>query len=548
MQEATSGNIVTATGITAKFTGTSVERDGFAKAMGVMGKPLDMMNNMVGDAMGGVAKAADVGGVKKLKEDIVEHIGDEYVLLSEFQRGEVVLYVFVRKDLAWQCRVCDVQGENVGFGSIMANKCGIATQICIGSTKLSFLSAHLAAHEGQYKLRNENMAEILAGTNDSTITSHHSFVFGDLNYRVQLPKQSKGSEIPKEEAQIISQKLVSSKSWSQMYEMDGLRKALDNKDVLVGFETPKCKFPPTFKVEKRDGVHYNFKRIPSYTDRILYKSNEETRWIEPIIYEAVTHFTSSDHKPVRGLFFLPSRPHLNLDRLKNHVLKIEISNIQCRALKHQEGLLGNDNDSIDSFVRVRCEPTELVKTSIRNKFHTSTVKNSDRPFWKKEVIKFSVNVTSKELLYGSFVFFESIQENLVAGNSVVGTSVLDFEQLVRDSIDIEAEGISVPLSFELLRYGNCVGKLTCDLTIDWGNGASSSDKKQSTNSSHSTGIEKGSCTAHTSDYGNSEKVKKPHHKSTSAESGKSRRLIDCTLNQTTMEKNETPQRINHCSP
>lgn len=291
LQEATKGDIITTTGITAKLTGTSIsqERSGFSKAIGsALGKPLDAVNNMVSDAMGAAVKnvSADLGGVKKVKDGIVQHIGEDYTLLTEFQRGEVILYVFVRNDLAWQCKVCDLRGENVGFGSIMANKCGIAVQISIGTTKLSFLSAHLAAHEGQYKLRNDNMAEILAGTNDPTLTSHHSFVFGDLNYRCELPKQANGNELSKEEAKFISQKIVSTKNWSQLYEMDELQKALEKKEVLVGFQTPKCKFPPTFKVEKKDGFHYQYQRTPSYTDRILYKSNEETRTVEPIIYEA----------------------------------------------------------------------------------------------------------------------------------------------------------------------------------------------------------------------------------------------------------------------
>jgi hypothetical protein len=380
----------------------------------------------------------------------------------------VVLYIFVRNDLADQFKVNDLQGENVGFGSIMANKCGIAVQISIGTTKLSFLSAHLAAHEGQCKLRNDNMAEILAGTNDPTLTSHHSFVFGDLNYRCELPKQANGDELSKEEAKVICQKMVSTKSWSQLYELDELQKALEKKEVLVGFQTPKCKFPPTFKVEKKSGFHYNLQRTPSYTDRILFKSNEETRTVEPIIYEAVSECTSSDHKPVRGLFFLPSRPTLKIDHLKSPLFNIELSHITCKSLKPEEVLLASD---LDTFVRVRCEPADFVKNSVRNKFQTSTMKNSDRPMWRKDVLKFSINVVSKELVHGSYIFFESVQENMMAGNSVLGTCVLDLEHLIRKSMDATSDDGKSNLSFEFLRHGKCVGKLMCDLAVSWGSDA-----------------------------------------------------------------------------
>jgi hypothetical protein len=307
------------------------------------------------------------------------------------------------------------------------------------------------------------MAEILAGTNDPTLTSHHSFVFGDLNYRCELPKQANGAELSNEEAKIISRKMVATKSWPQLYEMDELQKALSNKEVLVGFQTPQCKFPPTFKVEKKDGFHYQYQRTPSYTDRILWKSNEETRTVEPIIYEAVPRFTSSDHKPVRGLFFLPSRPTLKLDNLKSHLFNIELSHLQCKALKPAEGLLSND---IDSFIRVRCEPADLVQQSVRIKFQTTTIKNSDRPSWRKDVLKFPLNVTLKEEVYGAYLFLESVQENLVAGSSVIGTCVLDLEDLIRKSLGVQDR--SEPLNFEFLRHGKCVGKLTCELKVSWG--------------------------------------------------------------------------------
>ncbi len=45
----------------------------------------------------------------------------------------------------------------------------------------------------------------------------------------------------------------------------------------------------------------------SYTDRILWKSMQENRSIETLLYEPISSFATSDHKPIRGLFFLPDR-------------------------------------------------------------------------------------------------------------------------------------------------------------------------------------------------------------------------------------------------
>eukprot|EP00804_Cyclotella_cryptica_P004162 CCRYP_014540-RB/>CCRYP_014540-RB protein AED:0.00 eAED:0.00 QI:623/1/1/1/0/0/2/709/952 len=465
LQEATSsGNIITTSGITAKLTGNSIkERNNFSKAPGSTGKPLDELHCMASDFMANAVKGepAELGGTKKLKEMIIHHIGDDYTLLAEFQRGEVVLYLFVRNDLAPSSKVTELKGENVGVDGIMANKCGIAALLSVGDTRLSFICAHLNAHEGNYQSRNSSIAEILSGTNDPTLTSHHSFVFGDLNYRCALPRSSKGEALTKEEAKIVSQKMVSQRDWDKFNELDELRKALDRKDILVGFNTPHCKFPPTFKVEKREGFHYNFQRTPSYTDRVLWKSNEDTRHIEPIIYEAASNFTTSDHKPVRGLFFLPSRPSLKLD-LEKTLLNIELSQIQCRGLKPEESLFDSD---LNTFMRVRCEPSHLLKLSTSSRLQTDTIKSTDRPFWRKCALQFQVNVLSKTVIHGSTMYLESVQENMIAGSSVLGTVVFDLEDIIRKTLG--AKERSEHLSCDLLRHSKCVGKLTCHLQISW---------------------------------------------------------------------------------
>ena len=60
---------------------------------------------------------------------------------------------------------------------------------------------------------------------------------------------------------------------------DELTKEIKEGRILEGFVTPPCLFPPTFKVLRGKGggggggdIGYNPKRLPSYTDRILYKS------------------------------------------------------------------------------------------------------------------------------------------------------------------------------------------------------------------------------------------------------------------------------------
>ena len=63
-------------------------------------------------------------------------------------------------------------------------------------------------------------------------------------------------------------------------------------------------FKPTFKVA-RDKVEetYNIKRLPAYTDRVLYKSYPGFRNnLKVTEFTSVPAFTTSDHKPVRAQF------------------------------------------------------------------------------------------------------------------------------------------------------------------------------------------------------------------------------------------------------
>eukprot|EP00571_Detonula_confervacea_P017836 CAMPEP_0172299274 /NCGR_PEP_ID=MMETSP1058-20130122/1631_1 /TAXON_ID=83371 /ORGANISM="Detonula confervacea, Strain CCMP 353" /LENGTH=1098 /DNA_ID=CAMNT_0013008681 /DNA_START=29 /DNA_END=3325 /DNA_ORIENTATION=- len=471
IQEGVPGsNIITATGLTAKLTGISVkERNVFSKALGDFGKPVDgalsRVNEMIATGVKGAN--AEYGGTKKLIDMVTSHVGEDYTLMNEYQRGEMVLYLFVRNDLASASSITEVQAENCGIGSIMANKGGIATMLTIGSTRLSFLSVHLTAGEGMlnYQQRNANMEKILQGTNDPTQSSHHAFVFGDMNYRFSLPPSSKGTEPTKEENMFVCQRIIAQKDWISMNQNDELQRALRDKEILVGFQTPPLRTFPTFKCERKEGVTYDFKRVPSHTDRILWKSNEDKETpinIVPLVYEPISKFSTSDHKPVRALFFLPNRPSLKLDPEKT-TLYITLKGFKCKGLKPAADLLYSDTDT---YLKFRCEPTFLEKKSSNGKKRTVTVKTSDRPSWPREEIKFQINVTSEDEVYGAYLYLQCMHKHPMSGDSVLGTVILDLEHIVRVSLGVEKWNDEVERHF--LRNGKEVGKLFCGMNIRWG--------------------------------------------------------------------------------
>merc|ERR1711982_151390 len=89
-----------------------------------------------------------------------------------------------------------VSGVNTGVGNVMSNKGGIVVSLEYQRTRFTFLSAHLAAHEGQsyYNSRCNNIHDILRYSQtfelskiiDLSVSSHHMFILGDLNFRTKI--------------------------------------------------------------------------------------------------------------------------------------------------------------------------------------------------------------------------------------------------------------------------------------------------------------------------------------------------------------------------
>ena len=68
-----------------------------------------------------------------------------------------------------------------------------------------------------------------------------------------------------------------------------------------------AEFGPTFKIQPNEH-HYLEKRLPSWTDRIIYKSSRHKKTQEEILslvnYDSNTFVRISDHNPVFAQFML----------------------------------------------------------------------------------------------------------------------------------------------------------------------------------------------------------------------------------------------------
>lgn len=325
--------------------------------------------------------------VDEVLQIFVRHLGEEYELVECMHRQQMRVMVFAHKSVADEVSDVEMVAENTGVAHVGANKGGQLVKFNLGHTVLCFFSAHLAAHQGQTKRRNADVKEIFAGCRvmdkrlEASTQAHHAFFFGDMNYRIEaMPSaiQDNNNAKKKHQEQFKHvERLVEQRSWSELIATDQLGLAMKEGKVLGGFQALIPNFPPTFKVDRGVvGPKYQEKRIPSWTDRILFRSlpGFKGRLQELGPFQACNGVTSSDHKPVRAAFTL--MPSLAPPEVcsEDQGAIIEISRLSCKGLKSMD-----KGGKSDPYIKCSTVPA----TAYKGKDKTNTIMSTLDPVWDK---------------------------------------------------------------------------------------------------------------------------------------------------------------------
>eukprot|EP00980_Cylindrotheca_fusiformis_P001814 scaffold408_cov71-Cylindrotheca_fusiformis.AAC.15 len=399
-------------------------------------------------------------------------LGNSYTNIAEEQRGQMRLTIWALKDVAPGIRDIKVSGANTGVGNVLANKGGIVTSMVFHDTRLSFLSAHLAAHEGErfYQARCNNMVDILKHSKtcdlntkhsiDMAITSHHMFVLGDLNFRTAFDI---GREMTHEEKFSRAKSLIESKDWLTLYSFDELYKAIAKGDVLFNFSTLPCNFSPTFKVNRVAGFDYMDHRVPSYTDRIVVKSAPGlSSNLRPLSYDPCVDFVTSDHKPIRGAFSIVPNDMISSTTIEGRY-RLVFSEMECSDL-----IMGN-SESCNPFIMFVWDSVEMCEDGKahlaflkRNKVfpRTSTKYKSQNPKWKKH---YSLVTTSEEIKIGASLYLCVYGHERVGDGSILGTLALNMQNLLRCQPDETTKELVMDKPLE--RYGKKGGRIKFKVEI-----------------------------------------------------------------------------------
>ncbi|CAM4719413.1 phosphatidylinositol 3,4,5-trisphosphate 5-phosphatase 2-like isoform X2 [Lepidochelys kempii] len=205
-------------------------------------------------------------------------------------------------------RISHVNTSSVktGIANTLGNKGAVGVSFLFNGTSFGFVNCHLASGSEKTHRRNQNYSDILRslvlgdkrlGSFDLTLRFTHLFWFGDLNYRLDMEVQDIFAHVNKKE-------------FEALLAVDQLTLEREKNKVFLRFSEGDISFPPTYRYERgsRDSyVWQKFKttgvriNVPSWCDRILWKSHPETHMLCNS-YGCTDDIVTSDHSPVFATF------------------------------------------------------------------------------------------------------------------------------------------------------------------------------------------------------------------------------------------------------
>jgi hypothetical protein len=286
-------------------------------------------------------------------------LGPSHVLLHSASCGVLHLSLFVRRELVWFVSVPEDDSHLCRPNppsNLIRTKGAVGIALNVFGTSLLFVNCHLPAHQTRTKERLEECARLITGLQlpaksrrtltagyqsvDVTARFDACFWFGDLNFRVDQPlhdsirhlKQLQNSADP---------------TYEPLLAHDQLLNAVSSGQAFRGFQEPPITFAPTYKyLPDSDQLDEASTRVPSYCDRILYRSRRAAL-VQPLVYDSLRRVRCSDHRPVFGAFQVRLRPgHQDVPLNAGHFQRdVYQAGLKRRQQAHDRPSNGETSDS-----------------------------------------------------------------------------------------------------------------------------------------------------------------------------------------------------------
>lgn len=229
---------------------------------------------------------------KILKHSLLKY--GKYELICQYDLVGILVLCFVRKDLASKIRGLNSKILKKGFLGTLGNKGSCVFRFSLFDRTFAFASGHFAAGQNSAQQRIKELSQIVdlplncSKTKEMLFKDHDfSFVFGDLNFRLDIDNQT-------------CRHLIKEKKANLMWEYDQFNKAKKQYPFCFDIEEGALDFDPTFKYDMFSLEYDTSKknRIPGWCDRIL--------WLRApnCIQEGYdrAEYNCSDHRPVYAIF------------------------------------------------------------------------------------------------------------------------------------------------------------------------------------------------------------------------------------------------------
>lgn len=224
------------------------------------------------------------------EEKVMRTLGEDYKLIISDSLGGTSLLLIAHVSLCHLISNPQVDTVATGFFNLIPNKGGIGISFMLAGKKVLAVGCHLTSGEGCAKQRNDDLnrieKELQLGNGELIVSERFDCVIlcGDLNYRILGSSEMVRYLISENERWILLKK-------------DELMVEMSLGNAAVGFIEGEIGFQPTYKLKKNNFVK---NRVPSWTDRILYKDKTNTLIQET--YGSIITNSYSDHRPVFSQF------------------------------------------------------------------------------------------------------------------------------------------------------------------------------------------------------------------------------------------------------
>ena len=224
----------------------------------------------------------------------------KYQLIVKMSMVGILLLIFVKNSILPFISEINVSSCKTGFAKgMLGNKGYIISQFNFKGKYFGFCSGHLSAGENKVNLeqRQKEIKSIFDFNNvysrkNKFVLNDYFFIFGDLNFRIDFAKEDISNENSIERNEMIQYKDI-------LLKRDELNFFLNEyKNVKEG----KINFLPTYKFIKHLDKYDLSKKVPAWTDRILFGNNDELNYLNQIFYDDISEINISDHRPVSSLF------------------------------------------------------------------------------------------------------------------------------------------------------------------------------------------------------------------------------------------------------